>query len=986
MLFAGSGRVARPTRMADRPRPPTATPAPPSRAAPIVLFLLVSVTIAAAGALSYGAAAADLRRQKERELAAIASLKVNEIERWCAERLADAEAISALPTLAAAVSSSSGDAARAEAVLATWFDSLREIGEYSSIALVSADGDVSFSLGEEAVESGDRRIRKLVRRALGERRPMLSGAHRHGPLDKTHLNIVAPIASRSESKARWAMLVRINPYRWLYPMIQSWPASSPTAETLLVHREGDSVAFANELRHRRDDPDALRVALTRSDDPAVRAVMGERGVMEGVDYRGLPVLAVAEAVPGSPWILVAKMDSAEAFAPLASLRLWIGIVVLVLLLAAGAGAALWWRVQADAFESSRSRDLDERRSLAHKLEHLSKYALDIIFIADEDLRIVEANDRALSTLGYSREQLIGMPARELFHPPSDFDLRVSDEMERGAAVFETRHRRSDGSSLPVEVSVHSGMYEGRRFIQAIVRDISGRKQAEEALRASEEKFRAAFEFAGLGIVLVSPDGRIVETNRAFRAMLGYGDEDMRGVPCLRLHEPADGPTPTEVIDGMCEGRIEHIELPRRFVRRDGSIAETIMRASALRDAAGTFRFSLGVVEDLSDRKRLEAQLLLADRMASIGTLAAGVAHEINNPLAFILANVDFAIGELGREGADPEVVRALEDAKDGGARVREIVRDLKSFSRGTNDDWELVDVRQVLRSAIGLAANEIRHRAQLVVDEGEVAPIRANEHRLSQVLLNLLINAAQAIPEGHASENAVRASTFTAPDGRIVVEISDTGAGIPPEVLPRIFDPFFTTKPIGVGTGLGLSICHGIVTTLGGDIEVESAPGRGSTFRVRLPQGLSRQAAERPPALLSPPVRRGRILVVDDEELVTRAVARILSPQHDVVTRTSAQAALDEITSGGDEFDLVLCDLMMPDMSGMELHARLDDVAPELARRVVFLTGGAFTPDARAFLESVPNARIEKPFEPPALRDAVGRALGSARAARAASA
>jgi PAS domain S-box-containing protein len=950
-----------------------------------VLFLLVAFAIAAAGALSYVAGASDLRLQKEQELAGIAALKVDEIERWRAERLADADAIAAHPTLMMAIGSASrGDAGGVEPVLAPWFDSLREIGECSAIALVSAGGEVRFAAGEEGVDAENDEIRRLVRRALRERRPLLSDAHRHGPRDTVHLSIAAPVSGGSDT--RWVVLVRVDPYRSLYRMIQSWPTPSPTAETLLVHRSGDRISFANELRHRHDDPNALHLSLARSDDPAIRAAMGDRGVIEGVDYRGHRVLAAIQRVPGSPWTLVAKVDVAEAFAPLASLRLWIGVVVFALLLAAGAGAALWWRVQAAAFERSRLRDREERRSLAHKLEHLTKYALDMIFIADEDVRIVEANDRALTTLGFSREELIGMPVRELRDPAtaSDFDVRVSEGIERGATIFETRYRRRDGTTLPVEVSVHCDEYEGRRYFHAIARDISARKQAEEALRASEAKFRAAFEFASLGIVLVSPDGRIVETNRAFRTMLGYGDEDMRGVPCLRLHEPAEGPTPTDVLDGMRDGRIERLEQPRRFVRRDGSIAETITRSSALRDESGAFRFSLCVVEDVSARKRLEAQLLLADRMASIGTLAAGVAHEINNPLAFILANVDFAIGELRGAGVDPEVVQALVDAKDGGQRVREIVRDLKSFSRATDDERELVDVRHVLHSAIGLASNEIRHRAQLVVEEGDVAPILANEYRVSQVVLNLLINAAQAIPEGHASENVVRAATFTASDGRAVVEISDTGAGIPPEILPRIFDPFFTTKPVGVGTGLGLSICHGIVTALGGDIEVESAPGRGSTFRVRLPPGARSEEARHTPAPLPPPVRRSRILVVDDEALVVRAVARILSPQHDVVARTSARVALEEIASGSNGFDLVLCDLMMPDMTGMELHARLDDVAPELARRVVFLTGGAFTSDARAFLERVPNARIEKPFEPRALRDAVARALGSATTARAA--
>jgi PAS domain S-box-containing protein len=508
---------------------------------------------------------------------------------------------------------------------------------------------------------------------------------------------------------------------------------------------------------------------------------------------------------------------------------------------------------------------------------------------------------------------------------------------------------------------------------------SARERADEALRASEAKYRAAFEFASLGIVLVDAEGRLVETNRAARRMLGRGEEELRGLRFADVHPSPDRPAAEAILRQMREGAVSAVELPRRLLRRDGTLADVTVRASALRGDDGAFRFALAVIEDVTERKRLEAQLVLADRMASVGTLAAGVAHEINNPLAFILANLQFALDELQGEAVDPEVSRALEEARVGALRVREIVRDLKAFSRADPEAHAPVDLRRVLQSAIGLAQNEIRHRARLEVDVGEVPLVTASEHRLAQVFLNLLINAAQAIPEGRAAENVVRAVTATAPDGRAVVEIADSGCGIEPELLPRIFDPFFTTKPVGVGTGLGLSICHGIVSRMGGEIQVDSAPGKGSTFRVLLlPAKRAAAAAGRAPAAVAA-TRRGRVLVVDDEALVGRAVNRILA-HHEVVARTSAKAVLDEVAAA-DGFDLLLCDLMMPEMTGMELHARLREVAPALAERTVFLTGGAFTPAAREFLASVPNPRIEKPFEPDALRALVDRVLADRAAA-----
>ncbi len=374
----------------------------------------------------------------------------------------------------------------------------------------------------------------------------------------------------------------------------------------------------------------------------------------------------------------------------------------------------------------------------------------------------------------------------------------------------------------------------------------------------------------------------------------------------------------------------------------------------------------------ASQARMEGQLRLADRMASIGTLAAGVAHEINNPLAFVLANLEFAIRELRRSDTEHEVVAALEEAREGGTRVREIVRDLKTFSRADDAAREPLDVGRVLRSALSLASSEIRARARLEVQVGHTPPVLASEHRLGQVLLNLLINAAQSIPEGEPSRHLVRASTGVLPDGRVRVSIADDGSGIPPEVRGRIFDPFFTTKPIGVGTGLGLSICHGIVVSLGGEITVESEVGRGSTFHVLLPAAADEARRESPPVPDLP--RRARLMVVDDEPLVCRALQRILSPPHDVLVHETGRGALAALQADGG-YDLVLCDLMMPDLTGMDLHGQVAARSPALADRFVFLTGGAFTDGARDFLQRVRNERVEKPFEPAALRNLVARLL-----------
>jgi len=417
----------------------------------------------------------------------------------------------------------------------------------------------------------------------------------------------------------------------------------------------------------------------------------------------------------------------------------------------------------------------------------------------------------------------------------------------------------------------------------------------------------------------------------------------------------------------------------RLLRADGSWFPVEMSVRAVR--LGERLHAVVVARDTSERDRLLARLALSDRLASVGTLAAGVVHEINNPLSAVVANLDLlreAIAEARERlraagGLDGAAARAmlddldatLHDAVDGAGRVRRIVRDLKSFARADADPRDPIDVRKVLDSTLRLTASEIRHRAQLHRRYREVPLVRASEGRLTQVFTNLLVNAAQAIPEGAAEEHAITVSTWAEP-GVAVVEIADTGSGIPPDLLQRIFDPFFTTKPVGIGTGLGLSICIGIVGQLGGAIDVQSTPGEGTSFRVRLP-ALDRPAdARAEPAPPPPPAPRTarpplRILLVDDDDLAAGAIARQLSPPHEVIVVPSAREALDRI-GAGERPDVILCDLMMPGMGGMEFHAALGAAAPDLAGRVVIVTAGAFTPGAQSFLDEARLPWVEKPI------------------------
>jgi two-component system cell cycle sensor histidine kinase/response regulator CckA len=409
----------------------------------------------------------------------------------------------------------------------------------------------------------------------------------------------------------------------------------------------------------------------------------------------------------------------------------------------------------------------------------------------------------------------------------------------------------------------------------------------------------------------------------------------------------------------------------------GSVAlETVF--TPLRDPKGNVQGAIGVSIDVSDREMMHRRLLQSERLASTGTLSATIAHEINNPLTYVLGNLELLAKRLG-ESVDIPTAKALahlvNQAREGADRVRRIVRGLQAFSRQDDGRAEATDVHGVLRHALEMTDNEIRHRARVVLRLDPVPPVVGNNLRLCQVFVNLLVNAAQAIPEGHADANEIRVVVkYDDAEKMVTVLVADTGKGIPPAIQSRIFEPLFTTKPIGEGTGLGLSICYGIVSGFGGRIEVDSVPGRGSSFCVFLRASEGVRAGDPIAVSAGAASRPGRILIIDDDEQVARSLEHLLAASHDVEVSLDPKAIAERLLAG-ERFDVIFCDLMMPSITGMELHALLANKTPEQAKRIVFVTGGAFTPAARAFASSTENILLEKPFDLAALEAALAHHL-----------
>jgi signal transduction histidine kinase len=397
---------------------------------------------------------------------------------------------------------------------------------------------------------------------------------------------------------------------------------------------------------------------------------------------------------------------------------------------------------------------------------------------------------------------------------------------------------------------------------------------------------------------------------------------------------------------------------------DSSAAAAVDADCYLRKPVDAGRLERALEDVLNARERQRAPLRQAqtERLAALGTLAAGVAHEINNPLTYVLINLERAQRELAARAGEPgieDVRTMLADALEGVERIRGVTHSIREFSTVDDAAGAPIDVGEVVESVLRLVASDLAQRARLEKDLRRTPEVIATRARLGQVVLNLLLNAIQALPaDRDASQNLVRVETRLAGD-QVVIEVRDNGAGIPDGLHGRIFEPFFSTKPMGGGAGLGLSICHGIVRSLGGAITFESRAGSGTTFQVALPAAPARPREARGAPAPSP---RRRVLVVDDEPVLLSALGRTLGERHDVVRSRGGRDALDRLRSDAG-YDAIVCDLHMPDVSGREFHAAVRALEPTLADRIIFMTGGVFTDAMREFLAGVSNPVLDKPID-----------------------
>ena len=622
---------------------------------------------------------------------------------------------------------------------------------------------------------------------------------------------------------------------------------------------------------------------------------------------------------------------------------------------------------------------------------------DAITLTDLEGRIVMCNLRAAEIHGYgSCAELAGVSFLELLSPAERERARGFLQAAASGNGFRNvaaRFLRKDGTTFPGEMSVSiirdgNGQPAG---IVGLTRDLTERKAAEEALRESEERFRAICENAPLGIALVDLEGFVVQGNPALCRLLGYTREELAGMTFAELTHPEDVQADQTLYAELMAGRRGQYQLEKRYLRKDGGMVVGQLSVSAIRDAGGKVLYALGLMEDITERRRaeqerarLEEQFRQAQKMESVGRLAGGVAHDFNNLLTVINGYSEMLLKRL----APGDPVRArVEQIKRAGDRAAELTQQLLAFSRKQVTQPRLLDLNAVIAESRRMLERLLGEDIELVtISSPALGCVMADPGQIHQVLMNLMVNAHDAMPQGgklvvetadvELDESFGFDHPGASPGPYVRLAVSDTGTGMDADTLRQVFEPFFTTKGPGKGTGLGLSTVYGIVRQAGGWITAASEPGRGSVFEVYLP-AVRCPAATGDTNGVGPEDLRGHetILVVEDEAEVRLLAAEVLENSgYRVLVAATGPEALQAAAAHPEPIHLTLTDVVMPGMNGKELAARLLALRPGM--KILYMSGYSGEAVARRGVLDPGVPYIAKPFSSNALAAKVREVLG----------
>jgi PAS domain S-box-containing protein len=645
------------------------------------------------------------------------------------------------------------------------------------------------------------------------------------------------------------------------------------------------------------------------------------------------------------------------------------------------------------------RDISERMAAQQALARSERMFKELVQSVKAVVWEADAQTFAFSFVSEQAEKLLGYPVSAWLESPSFWVEHIHPD-DRDAAVsycvhctkalanheFEYRMIAADGRvvwlSDLVTVVVEGGQAARLRGVMV---DVTARHQAEEDRASSEVRFQTIFEQATLGIALVDMKGSPIETNSALQNLLGYSADELRAMSFVDFTHPEDVDTDLALFHELVRGAREFYHITKRYLHKDGQVVWANLRVSLVHSAHGEPQFAIGMVEDITERKRIEAQYLQAQKMGAIGRLAGGIAHDFNNLLTVILGNCELLLGDIDPQEAITQDIAQIREAAD---RATMLTRQLLAFSRKQLLNPTRLDLNMVVANVEGLLRRLIGEDILLISRlDSDLNAVQADPGQIEQVIMNLAVNARDAMPNGgtliiETANAMLDASNITIPgtvtSGRYcMLAVSDTGCGMDAATQARIFEPFFTTKAPGKGTGLGLATVYGIVQQSGGYIWIYSEPDHGTTFKIYLPQAAVSAAdadtksplADVPPALQD----SGTIMLIEDDPLVRDLARRVLEAQGYCVLEAGDGVAALRIAAQTELIDVLLTDVIIPGgMSGPQVAQQMHLQHPDL--QVLYMSGYTDAAIEHHAGLNPGQALLQKPFTVQGLARAVWNA------------
>jgi len=972
-----------------------------------VLFLIASVIIIAVCYYLYSSEKKQIRQNYENSLTIIARVKQQQIRDWRQERLANIAAISEGPIIQGNYERWLKKGRKDEQIKGSLLNLLQNWKNNYNYDAVLLDkrGNIELSLDSRNItykfpEFFKERINKVT-----ETGKIVFGdfyfCELHG---RTMIDVAAPLRGKNGNKLLGILLLRVDPLEKLLPIVQSWPAASETSEALLVRREGNAILYLHELRHKKKDPLSLKLPLETGNLPAAFAATGHEGILHGFDYRGVSVFAAVKRIPDSPWYLVVKTDSAEVFSP-AHANL-IRYAVIGFSLIALAFALIW------IFSARQKKNYYKKLYIAEKERQQAEDALQesefkyrsFFELSHEsmtifrDKEIINANEAAKAMFQMPVDEIIGKHFWDFLpeYQPDGTSSREAgkDAVRRllkndihGSSFF---FRRADGTEFEGDATINSIVLNGERYYQSIIRDITERREAEKALRQSEEKYRSLLNNASDPILLADLEGNVVEANKKAEELFGYSLPELIDLNITQLHPPESLPGNMETFNKIVEQGSGAIS-DSFILKKNGAIVPVDVTGGTIE--YGKLKIVQVIFRDISERKkteeeyaRLEERLQRSEKMEALGMLAGGVAHDLNNVLGVIVGYAELLMQGLPEQTPNR---KRIENIMNSAERATAIVQDLLTLARRGVQNKKVVNLNSMISDYLKspefrkLASYHLRVQIKTSL-EANLLNTSLSPIHLTKTLMNLISNAAEAMPEGGtitiSTENRYIDRPIEGYDevktgDYVVLTISDNGEGISPEDRKRIFEPFYTKKIMGrSGTGLGLSVVWGTVKDSQGYIDVHSEYGQGTSFILYFP--VSREEISPQKSAVDKSDYTGRketILVVDDiqeqRELATQMLTEL---NYRVESAASGEMALSYLRNH--HADIIVLDMIMePGMDGLTTFEEIRKIRPQ--QKAIIVSGFSETDRVQKAQAAGAGAYVKKPYIQSQLGLAIRREL-----------